>query len=690
MLPKIDLQNSNKNKALMLSLLPIIVAIIFYCTQVYISNSSSSQNIKWLTHIILIAIIFIIIFYLPGRRDSRKLKLFSYILNSLIYLISLIFVTMLKDSLYNKIVVISLLVSYIILIFSKILLKEIQEKNLILFILIIITSFSFMNLPNGSIFLENIKISTNRIVFLGFLVLCLILFICYKDKINFKVLNMLIVLINLLFSFRRDQIDIRDGSYFHISYFSEVVRSLKSGGTLLWDTPSQYGFLSVLIPTLLPLNDSRYSFFLWQSILMLIYNLFIYIFLKKIILDDKKFFLFYFFYFLFFNFADPALIGPQPFPSSSVIRFGPAVILTLVLINLIKKFKNFEKKQYIMYFLFSILTFLWSAESFVYGTFISGIFLILILLNTKINIQQKIFVIIISLSNFISFYFLTNLYTFIKVGKKADFEMFYMYSKSYSEGYGSVPLSFLSPSILIYTIIFCIVLFIKISKRESKIMNNYSNGDLIAILIIFIVLIFFTYYLGRAVSNNIMVLIPIYYLFFSIVYFETKIKVLKNYLLIVFFTFSILFVVSTLMQPKLLTKLSNISIGINKIPPKTTLKFDQYLFEDFKKYNSDDIVLSSWAAGVPRELTLNQNFDQKSTPLPVPLLLLEEPISKEKAIVIIERFISSNNIKNIILYQLKDNEFERRYSYWIDILNRFYQCKQTSIGDKFFRLECVN
>lgn len=40
--------------------------------------------------------------------------------------------------------------------------------------------------------------------------------------------------------------------YYHWGFFVGPIDHVRQGGTLLWDTPSQYGFLSILLPSLLP------------------------------------------------------------------------------------------------------------------------------------------------------------------------------------------------------------------------------------------------------------------------------------------------------------------------------------------------------------------------------------------------------------------------------------------------------
>jgi len=66
-----------------------------------------------------------------------------------------------------------------------------------------------------------------------------------------------------------------DQTYHHWSFYLGPIWSVKQGGVLLHDVPSQYGLLSVLFPALLPLGDVE-SFFVAQCLIYLLHAVLVY------------------------------------------------------------------------------------------------------------------------------------------------------------------------------------------------------------------------------------------------------------------------------------------------------------------------------------------------------------------------------------------------------------------------------
>jgi hypothetical protein len=68
-------------------------------------------------------------------------------------------------------------------------------------------------------------------------------------------------------SFRTDAL-FHDSSPHHWSFWIGPIESVRSGGWLLWDVPSQYGFLSILLPAILPISSAWESLYVVQAILL--------------------------------------------------------------------------------------------------------------------------------------------------------------------------------------------------------------------------------------------------------------------------------------------------------------------------------------------------------------------------------------------------------------------------------------
>src|SRR5215203_1557934 len=64
----------------------------------------------------------------------------------------------------------------------------------------------------------------------------------------------------IAFSFRTNPVV----EFYHWGFWTGPIEQLRQGGWLLFDTPSQYGFLTILIPTLFPAN-AWVSFWLFQA-----------------------------------------------------------------------------------------------------------------------------------------------------------------------------------------------------------------------------------------------------------------------------------------------------------------------------------------------------------------------------------------------------------------------------------------
>lgn len=663
-----------------------IFGINVFLLQIYLSNLTQNQNIKWMTHLFVMTLVTILIIIKNIFFKLLKLNNYHYLVNLIIFLI--LFQFYLDDSitmdLLYKIklaIVITVVLAIYIYMYLNIEIKYISINILA----VLISVFSFLNLPNGLIFENIFNINYKKII-----LVIIIIFMAKKiyelyakiPDTNLKLFSYILIFVSTILAFRNDQIYIRDGSFFHVSYFSEVIRTLKSGGTLLWDTPSQYGFLSVLIPSFLPIEDSRQSFFIWQAFIIVIYNLSTYIFLKFILKSYKITNLMFLLFIIFFHFADPALIGPQPFPSSSIMRFGPSMVTLLIIIYFYYKKLNLNKINIILYILILNISYLWSSESLIYSFVISCTSSLIMLIEKRLNnVLTKIYVFAPILSIF-SALVLLNLYTLTLKSHFADISMYFMYSTTYSKGYGSLPLTVESPAIIIYLLIFLVTF--EIFKREK---NNINEKIIYTSLVS--ILIYLTYYLGRAVSNNIMVLMPIFFIIFLIIYLNLKNLYIKNILKINFIIINIMFLTSIFLQPKLLNKVESFSFGINSLDPKTVYQYDMNLKTYLKNSDKSEIVLSSWAAGIPLEISQDLRFSRAFTPIPVPLQLLEEPINIIKAKQIFNRYTKSNQIKNIKFIQIKDNLSQERLSYWLEIIENNFNCDLRGETDYYEVFECT-
>jgi len=661
----------------------IIFGLNLFLLQIIVANLSINQTFKWISHMMLM--LAVVTAYIIIRNQKVTNKYFRKFLNINLSIFLLAMALSIREvSRQEEIAILkySICITAIFFILRFIRIIKIRILSNLQYISItFVMTFSFLLLPNGQSILNITALSNQKFILLSILFVGTL--IASKIKKYFRnsiytILSYIVILLNLVFSFRNDQFDRRDGSYFHVSYFSEVVRTLKSGGTLLWDTPSQYGFLSVLIPSWIPMANSRLAFYLWQSLVIFIFLITIYVFLQKIIMNPKQIFHVYGIFSLLFFFADPALIGPQPFPSSSAMRFGPSVLLLVFYVFSIKKDNSEKKSIVVIHISLLALCFLWSAESLIYGIAISGVFSIIQVINRK-----GILLILLPGFILITCFAIANIYVLIKVGNFADLNMYFMYSQSYSVGYGSLPLSVFSPMVVLYLTIFGVLIFSWIYIRDKISLD-------IIFLILSSILIWLTYYLGRAVSNNIMVLLPIMFLNFYLIYIFTsdRFREINSFLKSLYTVFIILFFISITLVPNLSRSLNEFSFGLLPRSPKTNVTMDAPLATKINSFKSKNLVYSSWAAGVPKELKFELDYDSINTPLPVPLQLLEVPIDQSTSKKIIKRYLNSREIKEIYFIQAFDNEYERRLEFWQGIMSDQYICKENTKTERHLLLLC--
>lgn len=95
-------------------------------------------------------------------------------------------------------------------------------------------------------------------------------------------LHLAVIAVFLWISFRHDSLFI-PGSEYHWEYYIGVVQGIRNGGWLLWDTPSQYGFLNILLASLIPSASSWQSFYIFQGILLFLVSTGIYLAARRYI-----------------------------------------------------------------------------------------------------------------------------------------------------------------------------------------------------------------------------------------------------------------------------------------------------------------------------------------------------------------------------------------------------------------------
>lgn len=312
-------------------------------------------------------------------------------------------------------------------------------------------------------------------------------------------------------SFRSDQLFI-PGSEYHWEYFLGPIRALHDGYRIYIDTPSQYGLLNIYLASLIS-SDPLYSFYIFQSTLLFFVMALAIPFAYSAFPTSKLAIWLILTTFAFsMAFADPTGIGPQPYPSSSVVRFAPVyfAIFCSVLCNRSIAYACISGVLY-------AVSVLWSAESAMYSTIIHvGLLAVIAFSGNKqhtktsllVYVCINILVFIITLTGILAIIGY-NLSQFVDV-LRAHFE----FALGYAGGFGYIPLDINGPIYACLSLIACgiyLTLTLYFSKsRTSKLTYLASSATLGLIAVL-------SYYIGRPVPSNITALLPLIYII-SLIY----------------------------------------------------------------------------------------------------------------------------------------------------------------------------
>ncbi len=158
--------------------------------------------------------------------------------------------------------------------------------------------------------------------------------------------------------------------FYHWGFYVGPIEQLRQGGRLLWDTPSQYGFLSLLIPTILP-GRAWASFWFFQSVIFAIVAALMYLAIRRLgsRWTNALFAFVVTFTTLFFRPRSDSLILPaQVTPSGGPVRFVWCFVL---LAFITAYFFRPAEKQSARGFVIGgtaiwLASLLWSAEGAIY------------------------------------------------------------------------------------------------------------------------------------------------------------------------------------------------------------------------------------------------------------------------------------------------------------------------------------
>jgi hypothetical protein len=476
----------------------------------------------------------------------------------------------------------------------------------------------------------------------------------------------------LWFSFRHDSLFI-PGSEYHWEYYVGVVRGIQNGGWLLWDTPSQYGFLNILLASFVPSASAWQSFYIFQGTLLFLVSAGIYLIARRHISKSlfQRFALFLTVFMALF-FADPEFIGPHPFPSSSVVRFFCVYVLVLVVWCVPK----FGMRQAAALALAWSLAAIWSAESAVYGTAIF-LFILVALLYTRTSedghfalaakyVAMAISCFVLVLLTVIGFYL-------VQLGEAPNFFGFFEHAIGYAGGFGYVPFSLVgNGNLLLLVFMGIVILIIGAMQRKDTILDNLSAPLAAMAGCIWGVA---TYYIGRPVPQNITAILPIIAM---VVYLSLDLSrrsslglyslPIKAVAIPLFFL--LLIPLSNVKWYQNLVEVQSFASDITTKLPKAGEGLEQLLARANPSADIPIVYYGDDAA--PPVFTGRYAKLNESNWLPVPLQLLETPVSAARRGIYLQRYICHNQPTAGILINRSGDAIEERLQRFLDELSHYY------------------
>ncbi|MDB5896194.1 MAG: hypothetical protein JWQ88_3725 [Rhodoferax sp.] len=298
------------------------------------------------------------------------------------------------------------------------------------------------------------------------------------------------------------------GAEMHWEYFAGPIRAVRDGGWLLWDVPSQYGFLNVLLASLLPTASEWQALYLFQAAVLFSSAALCFSILRialpgqhtaAALLTAAAFF-----------FADPALIGPAPYPSSSGMRFLWVYVLLYFVADCFLRrgddAATFIRRAALPW----VLAVLWSGESAVYSTTIYVTAPLALLwarvvrtgpqagLGDVLRATRRSLLLLALCGAGIAVYYL------VRIRHLPDLRMHFLYSTAYAKGFGELPVPWHGPMWIAGLAVALGAAIAASSWRRKDVPTTLAALCLMAATVAL-----FTYYAGRAVPNNLTALTPL-------------------------------------------------------------------------------------------------------------------------------------------------------------------------------------
>lgn len=264
-------------------------------------------------------------------------------------------------------------------------------------------------------------------------------------RFNVSVADVAAVALFVALSFRTTPII----EFYHWSFWVGPIEAVRQGGWLLWDVPSQYGFLSVLLPAVIPAGDAWQSLYMVQGVLYFLTSAALYVSLASMRsgLVARLVAASFTATALFFRPRDLSLILPaQMTPAGGPMRFFWCyVILGVVMWKHLRQERMSDRRFAIIGTAVWLASVAWSAESGVYATATWGsaytIFLIQRSFRRRANrkIREAARGIALPVTGLLAAIAGTSIVYVVFNGHSPDWLSYYEYPLLFSGGYSALP-----------------------------------------------------------------------------------------------------------------------------------------------------------------------------------------------------------------------------------------------------------
>jgi len=467
----------------------------------------------------------------------------------------------------------------------------------------------------------------------------------------------------------------------HWDYFVGPIRALREGGWLLWDVPSQYGFLNILIPAALPIHPAVSAFYWVQAAALFsasaVFYRTLYAVLRVPWLAACVVVI------VFFFLADPLLIGPTGYPSESAVRFlWCYVLLAMAASNFLgtsPSVVRFARLGTLVW----LSGLLWSAEGAIYTTviFFAPLCLDLILrwrdrASARAILAAALELFCVPLISVAALFGIVNGVYLIALHHAPDWSMFVAYTRSYGGGYGERPVPFLGPLWAIGLVLFSgAATFVALRPKPA---DGPAYAIAAATSAVWIVS---SYYVGRAYPIVVTMLSPIIVLaLFTIIRAgvargKTPLAAVIALPLVALGLFSVFWNAEA---PRMIKQVVAPNVNAWVRLPEANAELDALLRQARITTVTPVVYYDTWVA-MPR--AAEGPYDRSW--LPTPLQELEDPIPASMRDKVVTRFVMRHRLSGYLVEVMTGSNAPKQAGAWKTFLSRFYDIREIAHSENY-------